>query len=82
MNQENLKKLAGVSNAEELRRTIEALCRPFGSLKDIRLLPDEHGEGYQRFVSLDSPNLHPSMIEELGGINYGYSVAFGIPFTQ
>ena len=56
------------------------MCRPFGSIKDIRLVSDMHGRGYQCFVELDSPNANPSMIEQLGGINYGYSVAFRIPF--
>jgi hypothetical protein len=80
MNQESLKKLAGAANAEELRRAIEALCQPFGKLKDIRLLPNKHGGDYLCFVELDSPNLNPSVIEKLGGINYGNSVAFRIPF--
>ena len=82
MNQENLRKLAGASNAEELRQAIEALCRPFGSIKDIRLVSDMHGREYLCFVELDSPDLNPSMIEQLGGVNYGYSVAFRIPFKH
>jgi hypothetical protein len=77
---EHLKKLAGMSNVEELRAAIEALCLPFGSIKDVRLIPEAHGVEYLCFVELDSPNKNAFMIEQLGGINYGYSVAFRIPF--
>ena len=80
MNQESLKKLAGISDIEELRRAIEALCLPFGGVQEIRLLPDQRAEAYLCFVKLDAPHLNPSMMDKLGGINYGDSVAFRIPF--
>jgi len=82
MNQETLDKLAKASNAEELRRAIEALCRPFGSLKNVQLLPNKHPEEYMCFVEFDSPNRNQSVIEKLGGINFGNSVVFRIPFKQ
>lgn len=82
MNEEALKKLAGASNAEELRRAIEGLCRPFGSVKDIRLLPDMHAEEYLCIVELDSPNLNALMIERLGGVYFGDGVAFIIPLKH
>jgi hypothetical protein len=80
MKPETLKKLAGASSVEELRQAIEALCLPFGGIKEIRLLPETQSRAYLCFVELDSPYKHGSMIEQLGGINYGYSVAFRIPF--
>ena len=80
MNPESLKKLAGASNVEELRAAVAALCGPFGNVKEIRLVSDLHGREYMCFVELDSPNGNPAMIEQLGGVNYGYSVAFRIPF--
>lgn len=80
MNQESLKKLAGVSDIEELRQAVEALCLPFGSVRDIRLIPDRVGEGCLCFVNLHAPHLNPSVIAKLGGIHYGNSVAFRIPF--
>lgn len=80
MNQESLKKLAGISDAKELRRALEALCLSFGSIKDIRLLHNKDRTEYLCFVEHGSPDLHLSMVEKLGGINYGYSVAFRIPF--
>lgn len=79
MNQEILDKLAIVSGAEELRRAIEALCRPVGSLKNIHVFPTEHGNEYLCVVELDSPNLNFSIIEKFGGINFGNGVAFRIP---
>jgi hypothetical protein len=82
MNQGGLEKLARASSAEELRRAIETLCRPFGNLKDVRLLPNKDRGEYLCFVELNSPHLNPSIIEKLGGIDYGNSVAFRIPFTQ
>ena len=80
MNQKNLKKLAEVSDIEELCQAIQALCLPLGSVQDIRLIPDQRGEEYLCFVNLHSPHLNPLVIEKLGGIDYGNSVAFRIPF--
>ena len=82
MNQENLKKLAGITNIEELRRAIEAMCLPFDPVEEVRLLPDTGGQEYLCFVKLESFNLNPAMIQKLGGINYGNSVAFRIPFAR
>jgi hypothetical protein len=82
MNQEHLRKLAGAANAEELRRAIEALCQPFGSTKDIRLLPNRRDEEYVCFVELGSPNLNTSIIENFGGFYFANGVAFRIPFKQ
>ncbi len=82
MNQESLKKLAGLSDIEELRQAIKALCLPFGSVQDIRLIRDQGGEEYLCFVNLHSPHLNPLVIERLGGIDYGNSVAFRIPFKH
>lgn len=82
MNPESLKSLAGASTAEELRAALAALCLPFGGIKEIRLIPDAHGREYLCFVELDSPKANPMMVEQLGGVNYGYSVAFRIPFKH
>ena len=82
MNREHLEKLAGVANAEELRRAIEALCQPFGSPKTIRLLPNRHGEEYVCFVELGSPKLNLSIIENYGGIYFANGVTFRIPFKH
>jgi len=82
MNPESLKKLAGISNIEEMRRAIEAMCLPFGSVQEIRLLPDQRGEAYLCFVTLASQHMNPPMMDKLGGINYGNSVAFRIPFKR
>ncbi len=82
MKPENLKLLAAASTAEELRTAIADLCLPFGKIKGIRLIPDAHGREYLCFVELDTPEANPSMIEQLGGINYGYSVAFRIPLNR
>jgi hypothetical protein len=79
MKPESMKKLAGVSTPEALKAAIGALCQPFGSVKEIRLVLDLHGTEYVCFVELDSPGKNPAMIEQLGGTNYGYSVAFNIP---
>jgi hypothetical protein len=79
MKPESMKKLAGASNPDELRAAIGALCRPFGSVKEIRVVLDLHGTEYVCFVVLDSPGKNSAMIEQLGGTNYGYSVAFNIP---
>jgi hypothetical protein len=82
MNQEYLKQLAGAADAEELRRAIEALCQPFGSPKDIRLLPNGCGEEYVCFVELGSPKLNESIIENFGGSYFANGVAFRFPFKQ
>jgi hypothetical protein len=82
MNLEHLEKLAGAADAEELRRAIEALCQPFGSPKDIRLLPNGRGEEYVCFVELGSPKLNASIIENFGGSYFANGVAFRIPFKQ
>ena len=74
--------LAGAENAEELRRSIEALCQPFGSPKDIRLVPNRRGEEYVCFVELGSPTLNSSIIENFGGFYFSNGVAFRIPFKQ
>jgi hypothetical protein len=80
MNQESLEKLAGVSDIEELRQAVEALCLPFGSVQNIRLIRDRGGKECLCFVNLHAPHLIPLVIEKLGGIHYGNSVAFRIPF--
>jgi hypothetical protein len=82
MNQEHLGKLAGAANVEELRRSIESLCQPFGSPKNIRLLPYRSSEEYVCFVELGSPKLNVSIIENFGGIYFANGVAFRIPFKQ
>ena len=82
MNQERLEELAAAANAEELRRAIEALCQPFGSPKNIRLLPNKRAEVYVCFVELGSPTLNSSIIENFGGFYFANGVAFRIPFKQ
>ena len=82
MNQKHFEKLAEAVSAEELRRAIEALCQPFGSPKDIRLLPNRRDEEYVCFVELGSPNLNTSIIENFGGFYFANGVAFRIPFKQ
>lgn len=82
MNQECLAKLTGAANAEELQREVEALCRPFGSPKNIRLLPNSRTEQYVCFVELGSATLNASIIENFGGIYFANGVAFSIPFKH
>ncbi len=82
MNQERLEKLAEAANAEELRLAIEALCQPYGSPKNIRLLPNRIAEEYVCFVELGSPNLNSSIIEDFGGSYFANGVAFRIPFKR
>ena len=82
MNHEHLEKLAGAANAEELRQAVEALCQPFGSPKNIRLLPNRRDEEYVCFLELGSPKLNSSIIENFGGIYFANGVAFRIPFRQ
>jgi len=82
VNKGHLEKLAGVANVEELRRAIEALCQPFGSPKNIHLLPNRRADGYVCFVELGSPKLNSSIIENFGGIYFANGVTFRIPFKQ
>jgi hypothetical protein len=82
MTQEHLENLAGAANVEELRRAIGALCQPFGSPKNIRLLPTKRTEEYVCFVELGSPMLNSSIIENYGGFYFANGVAFRIPFKQ
>ena len=82
MNQKYLEKLAGAADAEELRRAVEALCQPFGSPKNIRLLPNSRTEEYVCFVELGSATLNSSIIENFGGIYFANGVAFRIPFKH
>ena len=77
-----MSKLAGISNAEELRRAVEVLCLPFGRIKAIRLLRDENHKQYWCHVELDSPNLYSSMIDKLGGMHFGGTAVFRIPLNQ
>ena len=79
MNQEYLQRLAGAESAEELRRAIEAMCQPFGSPKNIRVLPIASGQEYVCFLELGSPKLNSSIIENYGGIYFANGVAFRIP---
>lgn len=82
MKQEQLQRLAGAANLEELRRAIEALCQPFGSPKNIRLLPNRHSDEYVCFLELGSPTLNSSIIEDFGGTYFANGVAFRIPFKR
>ncbi len=71
-----------MSDVETLRRAIEAMCTPVCKVRAIRLIPDQRGMAYLCFVEPDSPDLSWSLIEEIGGIDYGNSVAFRIPFDR
>ena len=82
MNRKQLETLAGTANAEELRRAIEGLCQPFGSPKNIRLLPISRTEEYVCFVELGSATLNSSIIENFGGIYFANGVTFRIPFKH
>ena len=82
MNQEHLKKLAGAADAEELRRAIDALCQPFGSPKNIRILLSRDTEEYVCLLELGSPDLNSSIIENFGGIYFANGVTFRIPFKH
>ena len=82
MNEKALKQLAGISSAEGLRTAVRKLCLPYGDVSRIDLFPLPDDEGYMLFVELVSPTLHPTMINELGGVDFGNSVAFRIPFKQ
>lgn len=82
MKQEALNKLAGASNAEELLRSIEALCRPFGSLKNIRLIQNTHCGEFWCFVEPGVQSVNRSIVEKLGGCYFGDGVAFKIPAKQ
>jgi vacuolar-type H+-ATPase subunit E/Vma4 len=82
MNQEHLQKLAEASNVEALQRAIEAMCQPFGSPKDIRLLPNRRDEEYVCFVELGSPKLNGSIIKNFDGSYFANGVVFRIPFKH
>lgn len=82
MHQEILRQLAGISDKEALRRAIAALCESVCDVRGIRLVADQHGFEYLCFVELDTPELNPSLIEKLGGIIYGDTVAFRIPIDR
>lgn len=82
MNQQHLEKLAGAADTEELRRAIQALCQPFGSPKNIHLLPNSRAEEYVCFVELGSAMLNSSIIENFGGIYFANGVTFRIPFKH
>ena len=82
MNQEQLEKLAGAADTEALRRAIQALCQPFGSPKNIRILLSRDTEEYVCLLELGSPNLNSSIIENLGGFYFANGVAFRIPAKQ
>lgn len=82
MNEESLKKLAGISNMEALRQAIEAMCASICKVRSVRLLPDQHGIEYLCFVELDCPGQNRLLIDKLGGIDYGNSIAFRIPVNR
>ena len=79
---ESLRKLAGISDAQELRRAIEAMCATFGPIKFCRLMYNENRKEYLCLVELQSANLHSAMIQGLGGDMFGDCVAFNIPNSQ
>ena len=82
MNQKHLEKLAGAAKAEELRHSIDVLCQPFGSPKNIRICLSRDTEEYVCLLELGSPNLNLSIIENLGGFYFANGVAFRIPFKH
>jgi hypothetical protein len=82
MNQEYLQKLAAAANVEELRRSIEALCQPFGSPENIRILFSNNTKEYVCLLELGPPNLNSTIIENFGGFYFANGVAFRIPAKQ
>ena len=82
MNKEHLQKLARAPNVEELRRSIDALCQPFGSPENIRILFSKDTKEYVCLLELGTPYLNSSIIENLGGFYFANGVAFRIPFKH
>ena len=82
MNKETLATLAGISDVDALRNAVEQLCVSYGRVRDIHMLSNNRGEEYLCFVTFESHELNPRVIEALGGISYGSSVAFRIPFSS
>lgn len=82
MRQEQLEKLAGAANVEELTRAIESLCQPFGRPQSIRLLPYRDRAEYVCLLELGSPDLNSSIIENFDGFYFANGVAFRIPFKH
>lgn len=82
VNQNLLQELARAPNAEELRRSLEALCRPFGSPENIRILFSKNTQEYVCLLELGPPNLNSSIIENLGGFYFANGVALRIPAKQ
>ena len=79
MNRESLKKLAGISDPEELRRAVEGLCMPFGGIRSMTFSRVKDTGSYLCLVSLKAPSLRSAMIQRVGGFALGYSVGLRIP---
>jgi len=79
VNRESLKKLAGLSDIEELRQAVDELCMPFGGVRSMTLSRVRNADSYLCLVSLNTPSLHSAMKRRLGGFSFGHSVSFMIP---
>ena len=82
MNQESLKKLARVSDVQQLRWAIEALCLPFGDIRYPQIVDRKERKEYLCIVEIDSRSGQSSVAERLGGVPYGTSVLLRVPFSQ
>ena len=51
-------------------------------MKDIRVLRNKYRGEYWCFVEPGSPDIMQSMIAKLGGIYFGNSIAFKVPFER
>lgn len=79
VDRESLKKLAGLSDIEELRQAVYELCMPFGGVRSMTLSRIRNADSYLCLVSLNTPSLHSAMKRRLGGFSLGHSVSFIIP---
>ena len=74
--------LVGVTDPKVLREKIEAMCAPFGSVKNIRIVQNANYRENLCFVELDPPSLHPLIIKNIGGTRFGNCVVFIVPFYK
>jgi len=79
VNRESLRKLAGLSDIEELRQAVDELCMPFGGIRSMTLSRINNADKYLCLVSLNTPSLHSAMKRRLGGFSFGHSVSFILP---
>ena len=71
-------KLRGLTSPAEIEKVLHELCRPYGGVRDLRLLPDGTGGQYCYFMPA-TPAHRITLFYALDALFYADGMMFKVP---